>query len=290
MKITNISNLNDGFGECFKFLLYTIFYCEFMKHDFYYTPAFTNSINHNYNNDIDYIKKKEEMIDFENNFKIATDDCIELSKFQYISFFEKNIHLYDHSLEIKKIKKIFKAKNKNRFDTNKKNIAIHIRKNNQYDKKNIKYYKEQPGLDVPNEVYKEIIFKLSDIYKNSLIHIYSQGDINDFNFINDKNIIFHLNDTVENTFTDFVYADILLISPSAFSYTAGLISDGIIYYLKHCHRPLNHWNIIEGYTSTRDRYTFFLPKYIPVKMIHYDVDNEIFYSEENGTIKEFKFF
>ena len=269
MKITNIFGLTDGFGECFKFVLYAVFYCEFMKEEFYYTPAFTNSLNHNYYNDPDYTNKKEEFINFKNNYPLVTNDCHSLGKMQYISFFEKNI-------QIKKIKSIFKNKNKNRFNNVIKNIAVHIRRTNSYDKDI-----ELPGLDIPNSVYENIVIQLKNLYKDSLIHIYSQGVNNDFEYLKGDNIVFHLNETVEQTFTDFVYADVLVISPSALSYSAGLLSDGIIYYIQHCHRPLKHWNIIKGYISTRDRYTFKISTYNPPKIIHYDVDNELFYVERN---------
>jgi hypothetical protein len=104
-----------------------------------------------------------------------------------------------------------------------------------------------PGTDIPNTVYIDIINNLKHSYKNCKIHIYSQGDKKDFNF--DNNIILHLNENIEDTFTDLVYADLLVIAPSSFSYSAALLSNGIVYYTKSYHTPLPGWSMIENYRN-----------------------------------------
>ena len=85
---------------------------------------------------------------------------------------------------------------------------------------------------------KNIEIKHPDIKK---IKIHSQGD--EFNFSNFKgyNIDISLNKPIEETFTDLVNSDILVISKSSFSYTAGLLCDGIVYYLPFWHKPKKTW-------------------------------------------------
>jgi len=276
--ITNLDNLVDGFGEQFKFLIFCVLYSEFLGKDFYYTPFKT--MEHNYDNDKDFLKKKEDMINFKNNFSLVTKDTdFEVPcKFKLISFIEKNIKFCETSKSLQKIKDIFRIANKDTYDKNFINIAIHIRRMNKHDKENIKHYIQHPGTDVPNELYQLLIKQLKNIYKNSKIHIYSQGEETDFPF---DDVIFHLNESIESTFINMVYADVLLIAPSSLSYTAGLLSNGIIYYIKHYHTPLSHWNKVTGYISSRDKYKFFMSiddgkVYIPIQ---YNIFDEKFYIE-----------
>lgn len=280
MKITNISDLNDGFGEIFKFVIYAIFYCDIMGHEFFYSPI-SNKIQHNYDNDIEFIKKKEDMINLIGNYNIATKDCITLGKFQYISFFEKNVHLFPYSQGIKHLKFIFREKNTSNFDYSYFNIAIHIRRfNNKVDK----HLKETP---INDEIYIEIIKYLRTVHQKPMFHIYSQGNIGDFQCYQSKDVIFHINESLEKTFVDMVFADALVVSPSALSYTAALLSNNVIYYIPHCHKPLNHWYLIQGFTNTfRDRYEFIVNK----KIVYYDSESETFYQIENNKKKEIDVF
>jgi hypothetical protein len=74
--------------------------------------------------------------------------------------------------------------------------------------------------------------------KNLLFHIYSQGNITNFLDLNNTDVLFHLNENIEDTFIGLVAANILVISPSSLSYVAGLISDGIIYYKPFWHSQI----------------------------------------------------
>ena len=84
------------------------------------------------------------------------------------------------------------------------------------------------------------------INKNYLIHIISQGNISDFNSFNDDKIILHIDteceqDSFFTSFLELVSADVLITNNSSFSYSAALLSDGIIYYEDCCHKPANKW-------------------------------------------------
>jgi len=281
--ITNVNNLNDGFGESFKFIIYSVLYAEFTNSEFFYSP-FTKCLEHNYENDPEFLEKKEILINFKNSFKLASDYSFDyniIDKFKLISFFENNIDFCINSKSFQKLKKIFRENNNpsERENKDKKNIVIHIRRMNSLDQKKNKNYDIIPGTDVPNELYIDIIKQLKNIYQKSEVHLYSQGKKEDFNL--GDNIIFHLNEPIEKTFIDFVYADVLIVAPSALSYVAALLSDGIIYYIKHMHKPAPHWNIINNYVSTRDRYQFFIRnKQNELIKIYYDAEKEKFYFED----------
>jgi FkbM family methyltransferase len=82
-----------------------------------------------------------------------------------------------------------------------------------------------------------------------MIHIFSQGDIKDFKMYENSRTMFHLNESIEETFMFMVDADVLLTAPSSFSYTAGILSDGVVYYIPFWHKKLPNWINME-----QDRY------------------------------------
>ena len=277
----------DGFGENFKFIIYSILYSEYLDEDFHYTPL-NDVIQHNYDNDPKFINMKEKLINIINSYPRVKNNIRykRPDKFTLLHFFENNVDFCLKSNNLEKLKIIFKEVNKDKFDKSFLNIAIHIRRMNTLDKEKNINYDQIPGTDVPDNIYKDIILQLKNIYKNCKIHIYSQGDKKDFDFEDD--IILHLNESIEDTFVDFVFADILVVSPSAFSYSAALLSDNIIYYLNCCHKALPTWNIIENYTSKNDRYQFFIKTSPFVKhKIYYDTKLGEFYKEGDKQVQEY---
>ena len=276
----------DGFGENLKFIIYSILYSEYLGEEFHYTPL-NDIIQHNYDNDPKFINMKEKLINIINTYPISRNNINykRPDRFTLLHFFENNVNFCSKSNNLEKLKIIFREVNKDKFDKSFLNIAIHIRRMNTLDKEKNINYDQIPGTDVPNNLYKDIIRKLKN-YKNYKIHIYSQGDKKDFDFEDD--IILHLNESIEDTFVDLVFADILVVAPSAFSYSAALLSDNIIYYLNCCHKALPSWNIIENYTSTNNRYQFFI-KTSPFNKhkIYYDTKLGEFYKETGQNTVEY---
>jgi hypothetical protein len=283
--ITNNVYNDDGFGENYKFIIYAILYAEYLNEEFHYTKM--SNIEHNYDSDIEFVTKKEKLINIINNYPIAKEHIQykRPDRFELLHFFENNIDFCIKSKSLKYLKNIFKEVNETKFDSSFCNIAIHIRKMNIQDisKSNL----QVPGTDVPIDLYNTIIRQLKNIYNNCKIHIYSQTENNlelskeksSFDF-EDDSIVLHLNETVEKTFIDFVYADVLVVAPSSFSYSAGLLSDGVIYYIESCHKALPNWNMVEHYVSTHDRYRFFIGAQ-KIK-IYYDTKTGQFYKDING--------
>lgn len=224
----------DGFGCQFYFIISAATYAELHNHTFHYKKFET--LDHNYGKDPEFLDKKERLINFIGNFEIAEGYYCppEICDFHYLAL---NINKCLNTDIFKKIKRIFRE-NKNRddfFDKSKFHIAIALRSPNQNDVAS--YISNYPKFKYSIwNTYIKIINELKKAYSSYpvVFHIYSVGEIEEFRKIfKSKDIIFHINDSIEDTFTSMVFADILVTFPrSCFSYTAALLSDGIIYHFE----------------------------------------------------------
>jgi hypothetical protein len=153
--------------------------------------------------------------------------------------FESNIDHYCNSDSMKFIKDCFWSnKERDHFKNNKINIAVQIRRENSHDNGNA-----GERASTPNEYYKKIMNKIREDYtdKEILFHIYSQGPAENFQELVGEDTQFHLNEEITSTFIGMVAADILILSPSSFSYVAGLLSDGKVYYKNFWHNKKKEW-------------------------------------------------
>ena len=276
--ITNLLRPDDGFGENYKYLIYTLMYAEFNKCEFVYNPF--KVMRHNYNDDPEYINKKEKMINCIDALKSKIEDVTPrtLNIFDLLQFYHQNVEWCSQSNSLKMLKSLFYLDKVNLYDTSVMNIAIHIRRINPHDyivvDQNSKdrvpmrdnLFQEilnnpitaiqLPGMDVPRDLYINVIQQLEQSYPNAKFHIYSQGSVNDFKVFEKDNTMLHLNECLETTFQQLVFADILVTSPSSLSYVAGLLSNNIIYYVQCLNPPLPHWNIIQNYKSSKMKHKF----------------------------------
>lgn len=237
--ITNPSR-SDGFGAQYQTIIFTAFYAEQKQYQFVYTPF--QNMEHNYDNDAAFLTKKELLINLSNYVPLASNykRVTRLDSYEYIKFAEKNMQLLAQSKALKEIKQRFRAnKPVNYFNNDKLNIAVHIRRPNPHDSR-------LAGADITDQTFLKIINQLKNKYKTEkyLIHIYSQGSAADFKIFVDPNTVLHLNESIEDTFTALALADVLVMSPSSFSYSAALISNGKVYYLPFWHTPLPHWQVV----------------------------------------------
>ncbi len=227
----------DGFGAQFQTIVYAVVSAELAGKEFHYTPFST--MEHNYDNDPDFLQKKEKLINFIGNFPLNEDPSRQEVTSFYQWFCESNFEAFANSASLKKIKQIFRA-NKQREDSfNEENfhIAVHVRRPNPHDCR-------VEGTNTPDAFFLRMISDLRKTYaeQKPRFHIYSQGDVDVFqNLFGADDTILHLNGSVEETFTSMVLADALVMSQSSFSYTAGLLSEGTVYYLPFWHPPLPHW-------------------------------------------------
>lgn len=233
----------DGFGAQYQRIISTYIYCNMNNIPFAYSSF--NYIEHNYNNDTHFNNKIERLINLENEIVNAKDiqNVRELDFGKIVlPFFEKNIDLCCSSIYMDNIKKLYwKNKNKNYYNNNKFNIAIHIRRENLHD-----YGNAGERVTTPNNHYLNTISVIRQKHtdKDLEFHIYSQGKLDNFTEFVNNDTLLHINDDLIETFMGMVAANCLVTSKSSLSYVAGLISDGEIYYTRFWHGPKKNWIVI----------------------------------------------
>ena len=110
-------------------------------------------------------------------------------------------------------------------------------------KLNVVLYLPENATVLPYDIYVNTIQTLRDQYNGNLtFHIYAQGSIDEFQcFSAAEDTIIHMNENIESTFISMVAADMLIVTNSSLSYTAALLSNGIIYYQSNTNPPRNTW-------------------------------------------------
>ena len=89
--ITNPNKPNDGFGENFKLLIYSVMFAELHGFKFIYTPF--KEMEHNYMGDNDYLFKKEILVNFIGNYE--TEEKFKpyvIERFELLRFFSQQYH------------------------------------------------------------------------------------------------------------------------------------------------------------------------------------------------------
>jgi hypothetical protein len=235
---------SDGFGAQFQTIIYSAIYAELHNKQYVYTPF--KAMEHNYSHDGGFIADKERLINFITNVSINNGKATPIPIGTLIDFFEANLSACVQSQALKKIKALFRANKDTRtfFNSENLHIAVHVRRPNSHDSRLM-------GADTPDAIFLTAIGALRSLYasKSPLFHIYSQGAIQDFDAYKNHDVILHINESVEDTFTAMVFADVLVTAPSSLSYTAGILSDGIIYYIPFWHAALPGWISVDTIKS-----------------------------------------
>jgi hypothetical protein len=237
-KITNPER-SDGFGAQLQTVLCAALYAELNNLEYVYTPF--QKMEHNYDKDPAFLEKKEELLNFTPFFQINEDLSLQnkINVAEYIRFFEAHLSELAHSEALKRIKKVFRE-NKKRddyFDASHFHVAVHIRRPNPHDSR-------VEGSNAPYITYLNIIDQLREKHalKKPIFHIYSQGHLASFQrTFQGADIVLHINEPLEDTFTPMVLADALVMSASSLSYSAALLSDAEVYYMPFWHPPLPSW-------------------------------------------------
>ena len=241
MSITYVPT-KEGFGSNYQRII--CFYVVFESKNIKYLYSPFTKCEHNYTNDSKYLNTLEKIANLKDKLKLVNNSEVKTYNISSVFYmFESNIDYYCNSPGMNFIKNCFwENKDRNFFKNNKLNVAVHIRRSNTTD---IKFHNGAGDRVVEDNYFLNIIDIIRNKYHttNILFHIYSQGDIENFNLYKRNDTSLHINEDTYNTFVGMVAADILVISPSSFSYTAALISDGEIYYKPFWHRPRKSWII-----------------------------------------------
>ena len=145
---------------------------------------------------------------------------------------EQNI--YDHTSTADILRKKYWASRskypiKNTFDSSKVNIAVHVRRGDVVKWKQEKTANWQARW-LDNSYFVNVLIKIKQALQDKpvAVHVYSQGSVDEFEeFKQFPEVVFHLDEDAFQTFHGMVLADILIMSPSDFSYIAGILSKGI---------------------------------------------------------------
>jgi hypothetical protein len=96
------------------------------------------------------------------------------------------------------------------------------------------------------------IKKLKKLYPGATISVLGQstqgGGVSaspaDFDVFRKAGALVHLDRSLEDDFREMVHADVLVIAKSSFSYIAGILNEGTVYYNPFWHPPLVGWKEI----------------------------------------------
>ena len=262
---TYITNelMGDGLGSQFQHIISVILISLQENCKFVYNPI--QRIQHNYMDDPHYIQKVEDLMNIRAFFPSIYDDAgIDEDTKQKIIYcgmdakyhIDRNIDEYGRHLPF--VREMFwenkmRASASAREQKKKIVVAAHIRRVNEIDK--LLPVLEPERFSTSNDFYIETMQKIILEHRGGdgddgggcvlEFHIYSQGEVADFNdFLCIPNIFLHINGDVFETFVDLVSADILITSFSSFSYTAALLNENTVYYHRFWHSPLKHWILL----------------------------------------------
>ena len=245
--VYTITGKTDGFGAQYLAIMSGIAICKYKNYDYLHTPI--KKLEHNENVDdmnkfigIKNIKNTDNTKNNKNNrvVLIKNEICFEV-------MFSQNPSIYYRQDVIDVIKNFYYSNSKPIIEDI--DIAIHIRRGDVY--KNSKMgpllVRETKGwrgnIDrfIDDKFYIDIIDKLLIKYPTYIIHIYSEGKVEDFSIKEDSRIKFHLNENLVTTYHSFVRAKVLVMARSCLSYSAGILNENEVYYMDFWHKKLDHW-------------------------------------------------
>jgi hypothetical protein len=232
MRYITTSGRDDGFGAQLQHILFGIMYAKMHNATFVYRPI--RSIEHNYDNNPRFLEEIEEFLNIRVNYLTVYDkpDTPEIYFWNLYNFIAKNFEECLPTLSY--YKSIFWKNKKKPFTSDKIHIAIHVRRPNQHDNR-------IDGADTPDEYFLGKIKQIREKYPGPKeFHVYSQGSHDAFIKYESEDVKLHLNEDIRDSFLGLVSADILVTSNSSFSYSAAILTDGIVYCIKRTKEiPIN---------------------------------------------------
>lgn len=141
---------------------------------------------------------------------------------------------YDHTQNSYLLKKCFMHDGRShRLPVHRKeghiNVAVHLRRG---DVAEMAHKQQSNWVErfVPEDWFAGVMEAVIEQYKGQsvIFHIYSQGVESDFPLMSRMpNRVFHIDANEQETLFNMTKADILVMSPSGFSYLAAILSDGV---------------------------------------------------------------
>ncbi len=271
-KYITISKKNDGFGSQLLRRMSAVAFATFHNKIYLHLP-FTK-LQHNYDNDVNFpslmesfsniglgcplreisdepdVDEREIDIDFIHRNRDFKDKNIDpnyndetgvYEREDYLYYTGKDVNAYFNKDLLDLLKKRYYSTPKNKipyFKNDVVNAAIHIRRGDVTNTGPMGQWKS-------DEYYLSIMKRIRNEHSRVIFHIFSEGKEEQFTKFRSLDTVLHLNEDIKATFHALVSADILVTSKSAFSYSAALLSDGIIYYTDCWLPKLRYWNEIK---------------------------------------------
>ncbi len=230
MRIYTITGKTDGFGAQYHAIMSGIAICTYKKYTYLHTPIKT--LAH-----VKTIGELNELNEFIGINSIKKSKPIDIKEeFSFEVHTSKNPSIYYTKEVVDIIRNYYYSTGKPSLDNI--DIAIHIRRGD------VVKNTFGPGkIDrfIDNNFYKEVINKLLTNYPNYIIHIYSEGKVEDFSIKEHSRIKFHLNENLITTYHSLVKAKVLIMARSSLSYSAGILNENKVYYMDFWHKKLDNW-------------------------------------------------
>jgi hypothetical protein len=230
---------DDGFGGQVQNILWDMLYVrEQLKQPFAMTIP--QKMEHNYKQAPNFIENLIHFMNLDTFLPVIPPDYTQKQYIQNSEVYpaiEYKIDFFNESDTMNQYREAFYKDKQSPYDSTFFNIAVHIRRNNPHD-----HYEVFISM---NRHIKQIE-KIRSLFKekNYKIHIYSQGN-EVVDVFHGDDIIFHLDEPIQETFLGFIFADVLCIDSSSFSYLAGLIRTKDVYYFPLAHRTPYYWISME---------------------------------------------
>lgn len=241
MLITNDLR-EDGFGAQYQSILWTILFAEVKGDTFLYSDILR--LAHAPDDTDTFLKKAIETMNIKGNYpQVESVGAVTIYAPKWPYFYkeiERDMERFHDSSSFERLRYLFFKNKVSPYSTDKINIAVHVRRPNQYDIR-------KEGSDTPDQYYLNCMSllyqKCMQDKKECLFHIFSQGNEESYDRYKQFPVKFHLNDDTFESFIGMAFADVLILSESSFSYTAALLSNGLIIYKPFWHPPRKHWSV-----------------------------------------------
>ena len=234
---------HDGFGAQYQSIIWSILWAECQGHVFHYSEI--ERMVNDTGDEKKFIDSANNLINLRDKYPPITiaphGSVIFALKWPYFyKDIEKNMEFFHNSSSFQRIQESYFSNKQSPLSNDYYNVSVHIRRPVAFDLR-------VEGTATPDSYYLKCMKVVMDNTKSSKpirFHIYSQGSEEDFHMYKSYPVVFHLKDDTFESFNGMVFADLLVISASSMSYTAGLLSKGQVIYLPFWHPPRKDWLLL----------------------------------------------
>lgn len=220
----------EGAGSLIEYAVSAYIWAKYHKRNYVFTPI--TKIGHFEHHNIESEDWDKMWNEYISKDLLRSDEPYN-PKESYINHFtkgEKFIYSNQYALTkfIGKLRRSYKQNTRETyFDHKRLNVAIHIRRYTSTDcdtDSSRNYYTPDNHM---KDYFINVINEIKKQDPNSVFHIYSQGDVKDFDEISRlPDVILHLDENPIITLHHMIKADVLVMSKSSFSHIAAIYSSG----------------------------------------------------------------